>query len=48
MADSITDELAQELLAVHEDSYGKSAKSVRVHLPQVIEVLREVRGTLAH
>ena len=32
MADPITDELARELLAVHEDSYGKSAESVRVHL----------------
>jgi uncharacterized protein YbcI len=32
MADPITDELARELLAVHEDSYGKSAESIRVHL----------------
>jgi len=32
MTDSITQELARELLAVHEESYGKSAKNVRVHV----------------
>ena len=32
MADPVTDEIARELLAVHEDSYGKSAQNVRVHL----------------
>lgn len=34
MTDLITDEIARELLAVHEESYGKSAESVRVHLLQ--------------
>lgn len=32
MADPVTDELARELLAVHEDSYGTTAESVRVHV----------------
>ena len=32
MSDPVTEELARELLAVHEESYGKSADNVRVHL----------------
>ncbi len=32
MSDPVTQELARELLAVHEESYGKSADEVRVHL----------------
>ena len=32
MSDPVTEEPARELLAVHEESYGKSPDDVRVHL----------------